>query len=456
MIRRVSIACRLAAMFALTAAVVFGSVAVLLYHVLTGAVQGQIQGELAYQHTSLDPMLSQRDTEAAWQVARNKLDGMEENGRLRHWILSDDPRWRHGEPMPTKNGVVPKDGAVKFVKDTETGQIWCVMARTIAAFGERPAVRFFIALDSTSYLHTKERFINIMRMACTLGILLVAVLGYWIAKLGLSPIRRLSQQANALPPHDPRQRLSVECAPPEIRELAVSFNNSLERREAAWRQLEGFNADAAHELRTPLTNLIGQTQVALRQPRSVDELQELLASNLEELDRMSSIVNDMLFLSSAENGNRAAELSNISLREESEKTVEYLEDSFAEREISVAIRGDADVTADRRLFHRALANLLSNSARYADERSTVTISIVRDGGFAMVKVSDQGEPIPPEQQLRLFERFYRADAARTRSGAHHGLGLSIVRAIARMHGGDVFVSSANGVNTFGFRLLVKP
>lgn len=456
MTSRFSIACRLAAMFAFTAAVVFGSVAMLLYHVLSDSVRGQIETELTLQHVLTGPWLAERDTVDDWIVIRNKLDGMQAAGQMRYWILSDDPRWRHGDSMPVKASAIPGDNTLKVVHDDQTKRLWSLMARTIPGLGERPAVRFVIALDSTSYMHTKEHVTDILRVASTLGILLVAILGYWITKLGLRPVRRLSREANALPPHDPRQRLSTHCAPPEIRELAASFNNSLARREAAWRQLEGFNADVAHELRTPLTNLIGQTQVALRQPRSVEELQDLLVSNLEELDRMSNIVNDMLFLSCAENDNRASELSSISLREEAGKTVEYLEDAFSERGIAVTVQGDAQVLADRRLFHRALGNLLSNSARYAHTGSTVTVDLLAEGKFATVKVSNHGDPIPPEQQARLFERFYRADTARTLSGAHHGLGLSIVRAVARMHGGDAFVTSEDGINTFGFRLLVTP
>ncbi|WP_144639261.1 heavy metal sensor histidine kinase [Bordetella genomosp. 13] len=455
MIHRISIAGRLAAMIAITGAVVFGSVAMLLYHVLDEAVRNQIRGELTLQHTLLDPLLSSRDSLDDWGVVHTKLNGMQENGRIRYWILSDDSRWRHGATPRLQQDEALRDEVVQTMHDS-SDRIWCMLSRTIEARGQRPDVRFVVALDSTSYLHTRDRFMYMMRVACGTGILMVAILGYWITRLGLSPVRRLSRQANALPPHDPTQRLAVGNAPAEIRELGVSINHSLERREAAWRQLEGFNADVAHELRTPLTNLIGQTQVALSQPRQADELQDLLASNLEELERMSGIVNDMLFLSSAENGTRAAELSDISLREEAEKTVEYLEDSFSERRMQVVLRGDAQVCADRRLFHRALANLLSNSARYADAPSTVTVAIARDGDHATVQVSDHGDAIPAEQQARLFERFYRADAARTRSGAHHGLGLSIVRAIARMHGGDVFVSSENGVNTFGFRMLLKP
>lgn len=456
MIRKLSLAWRLAIMFAVTAAVVFSCVAVFLYCVMTDSVRGQIRGELMFQHVLLDPMLRERHTEEEWQVVRQKLSGMTQaGGRMRYWIMSDDPRYRYGNALATKTGQPLTDEEIAFVKD-EAQRVWCVMSRTIAALGDRPAVRFVVAQDSTSYLATKESFTRILRTTSALGILLVAALGYWIAKLGLWPVRQLSREANALPPGDPRQRLRLEKLAPEIHQLGVSFNNALARRESAWLQLEGFNADVAHELRTPLTNLIGQTQVALSQRRDVDELQDILMSNLEELERMSNIVNDMLFLSCAENGVRAAELSQVSLRHEAQKTADYLEDAFLLRDMRVTLEGDASACVDRRLFHRALANLLSNSARYARRGTQVTVTIAVVGARVQVRVADQGEPIPPAQRARLFERFYRGDAARAQSGAHHGLGLSIVRAIAVMHGGEVFADSQDGINTFGFSMMRRP
>lgn len=454
MTRSLPIAWRLAAMFALTAAVVFSGVAFFLYCFLSDSVRAQVRAELEFHHTLLDPVIEVRHTAQEWDMVRRKLDGMDQAGvRVRYWIQSPDARYSYGQPFLLKEGSHMPQGEFGFVKVRDPVKIWAVLSRTIAAYEGRPPIEFTVALDATAYIHTKENFTRVMSIASGLGILLVAVLGYWIAKLGLLPVRKLSRQANSLPPNNPRQRLDVAGLPPEIRELAVSFNNALERREAAWLQLEGFNADVAHELRTPLTNLIGQTQVALARERDVGALQDVLESNLEELERMSSIVNDMLFLSCAENGHRAAELSEFSLQREAQKTIEYVEDSFAQRNLAVRVQGDSNVRADKRLFHRALANLLSNSARYAISGTEVTVSIETRDQHAWISVSDHGSPIPPEQQARLFERFYRGDAARTRSGVHHGLGLSIVRAIASMHGGTVFVRSTDGVNTFGFSLL---
>jgi len=449
-----SIAWRLATMFAITAAIVFSGVAFFLYCFLTESIREQVRGELEYHHTLLDPVIQVRDTETEWDIVRRKLDGFSQEGaRVRYWIRSPDSRFAYGTPLQLEDGgEIPKE-PFGFIKVRDPSNIWATLSRSIAASGDRPEVEFIVALDCSAYIHTKEKFTKVMSITSALGILLVAILGYWIAKLGLSPVHRLSRQANSLPPNNPRQRLDTIGLPPEIHELAVSFNNALERREAAWLQLEGFNADVAHELRTPLTNLIGQTQVALVRERDLGALQDLLASNLEELERMSSIVNDMLFLSSAENGNRAAELSDISLLTESRKTVEYVEDTFSERNLVVRINGDAHLHADKRLFHRALANLLSNSARYAFSGTEVVVTIEMRDDHAWVSVSNHGDAIPAEQQARLFERFYRGDTARTHSGIHHGLGLSIVRAIASMHGGDVFIRSEHGINTFGFSLL---
>ena len=460
MSRRQSIAWRLSAMFALTAAVVFSGVAFFLYCVLSDSVRGQVRAELEFQHAMLAPMMVYRQTPDEWTAVRKKLDGMTpEVGRIRYWIQSDDPNFAYGEPVDSSgldaHGNALVDG-FGFVKQRNPPKIWGVLDRVVPAYGDRPSLRFIVALDATDYIETKESFQRVMKISAALGILLVALLGYWVAKRGLTPVRRLSEQANALPPDDPRRRLDAENLPTEIRELALSFNHALARRESAWRQLEGFNADTAHELRTPLTNLIGQTQVALVHRRSVDELQDLLVSNLEELERMSSIVNDMLFLSRADNGNRAAELNEVSLRLEAEKTVEYLEGALADALLTVTLIGDAQVRVDKRLFHRALANLLSNSAQYAHPQTDVVVRIEALSDSVRVSVSNQGDAIPEDQQARLFERFYRADGARTRSGVHHGLGLSIVRAIAQMHDGDVFLHSGNGVNTFGFTLWRNP
>ncbi|KJU80604.1 heavy metal sensor histidine kinase [Ectopseudomonas chengduensis] len=450
---KVSIARRLALMFALAAILITSTSAVLLRCSLKQSLDEQMHNELILRHSVLDPLLSKYESPEDWVGVHQKLDTLTPSDeRVLYWVLSDDSNYSYGGAMPDgqARSQQPDGFSVMDMPDHHCPMV--LLTKTIPAMGSRPELRFIVGLDSTPFMGTLGNFTRALIFTSALGIALAALLGYWVSRLGLRPVRRLSNQANSLPPGDSKQRLETEALPSELQELAVSFNGALARQEAAWCQLEGFNANVAHELRTPLTNLIGQTQVALVHDRDLNELQDLLQSNLEELERMGAIVNDMLFLAGAESGQRATELSDVSLYEEASKTVEYLEPVLFDKHLNVVIEGDMRARIDRRLFHRSLANLLQNAARYADPGSTITVSLVSNGMQAEVSVSNVGEPIDSEHLEHLFERFYRADAARARSDAHHGLGLSIVRAVASMHGGRVFARSEAGCNTFGFSL----
>ncbi|MBJ2346548.1 MULTISPECIES: heavy metal sensor histidine kinase [Pseudomonas] len=452
-----SISKRLALMFALAVMLITAVCATLLRCSLKQSLEDQMQNELTLRHSVLDPVLAKYDSPEFWVGLRQKLDGLTPaDERVRYWVLVDNPTYSYGGAMPDGRDWSTRPDGFSSVTIPGRDRPMVLLVETIAAMGSRPELRFIVGLDSTPFMKTLDHFTKTLILTSALGVVLVALLGYWIARFGLAPVRRLSRQANSLPPGDSKQRLDTEALPGELQELAVSFNGALARQEAAWCQLEGFNANVAHELRTPLTNLIGQTQVALAHGRDVNELQDLLQSNLEELERMGTIVNDMLFLAGAESGQRATELSDVSLCEEASKTVEYLEPVLHDKQLNVVIQGDMRVRIDRRLFHRSLANLIQNAARYAVPTSTITVSLVSHGMQAKVSVSNAGEPIENVHLERLFERFYRADAARARSDAHHGLGLSIVRAVASMHGGRVFAHSKDGVNTFGFSLTSQP
>lgn len=449
-----SIARRLALMFALAAMLITSVTATLLRCSLKQSLNEQMQNELILRHSVLDPVLAKYDSPVFWVGLRQKLDGLTPaDERVRYWVLVDDPAYSYGGVMPDGQDWSKRPEGFSTLEIPDRDRPMLLLVKTIPALGSRPELRFIVGLDSTPFMKTLGHFTKILILISAVGVVLVALLGYWIARFGLGPVRRLSRQANSLPPGDSKQRLDTEALPGELQELAVSFNGALARQEAAWCQLEGFNANVAHELRTPLTNLIGQTQVALAHGRDVGELQDLLQSNLEELERMATLVNDMLFLAGAESGQRATELSDVSLYEEASKTVEYLEPVLLDRQLNVVVTGDMRARIDRRLFHRSLANLLQNAARYAVPASTITVNLVSQGIQAQVSVSNAGDPIDTVHLEHLFERFYRADAARARSDAHHGLGLSIVRAVASMHGGRVFAHSQDGFNTFGFSLM---
>jgi two-component system heavy metal sensor histidine kinase CusS len=270
-------------------------------------------------------------------------------------------------------------------------------------------------------------------------------------------LQRLSAEARALRPKTLSQRLQVERLPVELEGLTVAFNGALGRLEDAYTQLEGFNADVAHELRTPLANLIGGTQVALSRPRSAAEFRETLQSNLEELERLRSIVNDMLFLARADQGEAATGLAAADVAHEVAVTIEFFEPLLDETGATVAIEGElrAQATMNIALFRRALSNLLQNAIEHSGAGGRLVVTITQRAGATWIAVTNPGTPIGDVHLPRLFDRFYRVDSARHDAGElhGHGLGLAIVKAVATMHGGSTLATSGDGVTTIAFSVV---
>lgn len=453
---KLSITRRLVLMFILVSSTLFASTSVWLYYQLKSSLIKQIQDEQIFRHSVLDPLLIASSNEQEWRQIKEEINALNNrDNRTKYWVLSNSPQYTFSAGNVPASWLDQSDGFA-VVPNASNNLFWVIFTRTIAANGERPELRFVTTSDCTPFFNTLAQFRHVLITTCLIGIVLITLLAYFITRLGLAPLRQLSAQANSLPPGNSKKRLDTTSLPCELNELAISFNGALDRQETAWQQLDSFNANVAHELRTPLTNMMGHTQVMLAQQRDVAELENLLESNLEELERLTGIVNDMLFLSYAESGQKAADLSKVDLHEESNKTIEYLEPILSERDVQTAVHGTVHATIDRRLFHRALANLIQNSARYATAGSTIAINLTQEGSCAHIAVTNAGQHIPPEVASQLFERFYRADKARAQSDCHHGLGLSIVRAVAAMHGGTVFVKSRNGLNTFGFTMELTP
>ncbi|NMO15984.1 heavy metal sensor histidine kinase [Pyxidicoccus fallax] len=453
---KVSIATRLAVMFAVASLAVFSLVGFALKRVLHRELD---QHQLSEVNTRLDyasMMIARNDSAERWQGVRNKLDALTPlDGSARFWVMCPDERFQYGDQLELLRERLSTLPNGPFVLDLDEHSLRA-SARRIEANGQRPAVELVTAVDSTRFIGTQKAFTGALVALCLGGVALVALLGYRIARMGLAPVASLSREAQSLSPRDLSQRLKPSPLPRELGDLVTSFNGALDRVERAYAKLEGFNADVAHELRTPLTNIIGQTQVALSKERTADQLEEVLQSNLEELDRLRAIVNDMLFLARADQGATALDRVHASAAEEVSKTVEYLEVLQEEAGVTVRVEGDAQASFERSLFRRAASNLLLNAIEHSEPGAEIVVGISRRDSEVRVAVTNPGAPIPEPHLERLFDRFYRADGARRNSRDNHGLGLSIVKAVAKMHGGTVFATSAEGRNTFGFTLSSTP
>jgi two-component system heavy metal sensor histidine kinase CusS len=446
-----SIAGRLAAMFAAMALLVFSLLGYALDRELDAALRRQQLEQLNTKFQDIDYILKRLRSPEQWQRIHAKLDALTPPDRsTRYWILSDDPQIRYGEALAEIVGFSQGRRNIGELHIGSQPEPMLTRSAYFPANDRHAALRFIVGIDSGSYVRTQSAFRSVLLVCVLVGVSLVSVIGYLITRLGLQPLQRLSQEARALSPSALSQRLMVTHLPAELSDLAQSFNGALDRLEATYKQLESFNADVTHELRTPLTNLIGQTQVALSRERSTDQLVEVLQSNLEDLERLRGIVNDMLFLARADQGERPQQLLPASLAAEVEKTVEFLDFLLEEANVRIRVQGDAHAPIERSLFRRAMTNLLHNAIRHADAGSEIVVDVTVVEGQARVSVSNRGPEIPSEHLGRLFDRFYRVDMARANGEESHGLGLAIVKAVAAMHAGTVFATSSNGMTTVGF------
>ena len=300
--------------------------------------------------------------------------------------------------------------------------------------------------------------LQIFVVTVLLGAIASGLLGIWIARRIVAGPRGLAAAANRISARPMSERLSVERTPAELVDSTLAFNRMLDRLEAAFRRLTDFSSDLAHDLRTPINNLLGEAQVALSKPRNADEYRAVLESAVEDYERISRLIENMLFLARADDPHTATNRRWVDLQPVLERGRGYFELLADERGVTLSIEMHGaepvwqQVWADETLFIRALGNLVSNALRYAPRGSTIVVATEpHAGGACTLEVSNEGPPIAPEFQARIFERSFRIDNARTGSATGSGLGLAIVKSIMDLHGGTVRVISGVGRRT-AFRL----
>jgi two-component system heavy metal sensor histidine kinase CusS len=313
-------------------------------------------------------------------------------------------------------------------------------------------IEALVAVDLSHHVH----FLASVRHATWAGVfvaaLAAALFGWFAAHRGLAPLHRVTETARRLSARQLGQRLAIDDAPLEVRDHVEAFNGMLARLEAAFQRLGDYSADIAHELRTPISNLMTQTQVALSRPRTLDEYQDILASNLEEYERIARMVSDMLFLAKADENTLAHAGEAIDLAREADALIDFYEALADERQVRIVRQGQASVQGDRLMLRRALSNLISNALRHTPKEGQITIRIDADAAGVRLAVSNVGDPIPADQIERIFERFHRGSAQRESRGEGAGLGLAITRSIVQAHGGHITARSAEGVTCFTITL----
>ena len=303
-----------------------------------------------------------------------------------------------------------------------------------------------VGISLENVFKTQRRFLLIMGAVLPFGLLLASVGGWFLARRALKPVDEMTQAARRISGEDLTGRLQETGTGDELDWLAKTLNDMLGRLDDSFRQTRQFSADAAHELQTPLTILKGEIEVALRSPRSPEEYRGVLQSNLEEIDRISSLVAGLLLLARADRGVLRLDLKPVNLLELLEEVGEQMRRLAENQAVSLnyGLTEPASIQGDREHFKRLLLNLIDNAIKYTPAGGRVTLSLRCDGTWAHVEISDTGMGLSPDEQDQIFNRFYRAAEARSQGGGGAGLGLSIAQSIAVAHGGRIEVASTPG------------
>ncbi len=354
------------------------------------------------------------------------------------------------EPYAGEVGEEPRITSVAFPDATH----WRVATAKVATQGEWYVVR--LAVSEGEFYTDIRRFVTVIVAGIPVGLLLVVVSGYMLARAALRPIVAMASRARRISVRDLGERIPVRVEDDELGLLAGAFNDLLGRVARSFEELKRFAADASHELRTPLTAMRSVGEVGVQGDRTPKEYREIIGSMLEEMNRLARVVDSLLLLSTSGESRRDGDRQEIDLLQFVEETAGLMQVLAEERDQLMSVRGDSGIviSADPSLLRHALLNLIDNAIKYSPDHGRIDLRVTRgtdDMGWC--EVADNGPGIPVNQRERIFERFYRIGGTRDRGGA--GLGLAIVQWAVGLHEGKVQVfDNAGGGSIFRVALPI--
>lgn len=333
----------------------------------------------------------------------------------------------------------------------KNGTSFRVIAAT-AHFGDAQdrLITMEIAVDVTQTEGLLRRFRLWFWITSAGMLVLFPFVGYHIARQGIRPVEEITTTARRITSSHLGERILAEGYPYELASLALTFNRMLDGLEDSFERISRFSADIAHDLRTPVNNIRGEAEVALARARTIDEYRDALESSLEEAVRLSDLIGNLLFLARTESPLTHLRLDLVDVAELLEGVREYYDASAADAGVTLTSAGAGEpviAELDRTLIQRAVGNLVSNAVAHTPEGGVVAIKTHSQAANVLIEVTDTGVGIPLEALPRVFDRFFRVDASRSRASGGTGLGLSIVQGIMQLHRGTVEIASKPGAGT---------
>lgn len=414
-----------------------------LSHELGNLARKGLESKLEQIQHSLTSDLKSSDLAAR---PHSLLDLVMGHDNLQLNILSSDPQ---AEPLLNVGGMAQQPLPQALRENTAEGYLdWRDNRGNQLLSATRPMnlrngeqVRVVLSLDRSNDQALLSAYLRSTVIALPLLLLLIGIGAWWLVQRGLLPLQQFTRVAAKVTTQDLTHRLNLDKLPRELAELGQGINVMLHRLDGGVQRLSQFSDDLAHELRSPISNLMGKAQVTLSRERPPEEYKAVLEASIEELERVTRIVADMLFLAQVSQPASQARFARVSLAEEALRVMDLFALSAEDRQLKLELRGDAWVLGDRLMIQRAISNLLSNAIRHCPDRGRIDLRIERQLQSVSLAVSNPGPGIAACHLPHLFERFYRVDSSRTRAEGGTGLGLAIVRSIMNLHQGRTEVDS---------------
>ncbi|MDQ2820579.1 MAG: heavy metal sensor histidine kinase [Pseudomonadota bacterium] len=456
--QRLSLTARMTTFFSGAIAVIVVGVSSMMYAELTHQLREKEETELLdamrIQQEVFDS-LARRQSPTQWQ---HEWDEQQQAGQHFAWVMSaaGGARLAQSSTPPgfeTALATLPLPRRFVWIEVPVPGGEKTLLVHTMAPKSGPPdAVAMHGVLDVTQDHEIVERYRRKL-FAVVLGTILLSTLfGWLLARRGLAPLRAISGQIGQMHPDRLETRIAQSEWPSELRVLALTFDGLIERIARSFEQLSRFSSDLAHEFRSPINNLVAAASVTLGRARMPSEYQTTLEVVVEEGERLSRMVTSMLFLARADNAKQLVRMEPVSTATEFGKLIDFFDIVAEEHGVTLVAQGDLTLPADPMLLRQALSNLVANALRHTARGGRIALHAEVKGAAVALRVSDDGCGIAAEHLPLIFDRFYRVDAARSATDST-GLGLSVVRSIAELHGGTVTVTSTPGQGTT-FTLLL--
>jgi two-component system heavy metal sensor histidine kinase CusS len=339
-------------------------------------------------------------------------------------------------PVASRETAAPSEHRVD-------GKLFALTTRHAHAGGQQFTIQ--VAQDRSSDEQVERKFGILVLVVLSGSILASILIAIPVTRRGLRPLEEMKRSLERIGPTHLNERVAPANWPRELQPLAIAFDEMLKRLDDSFTRLSQFSADLAHELRTPIANMLGEAQVALSRDRSAAEYRETIESTIGECERLSGIVDNLLFVARADAATEPVERIRFDARAAVEKIAAFYETIAEDRHVAINCSGQGQISADPALFERAVGNLVDNALRFTPENGSIQIALAEHTNDFEVAVSDNGSGVAPEHLPRVFDRFYRAEPSRGSDGA--GLGLALVKSIVDLHGGTARIQSEVGRGT---------